>query len=106
MPLFQLVAICFSHQLVNKAFGGTVERTESNFVFGSDSVQFKDHILANEMLPCLPKAGTTWKLLESHRDEASLVLPTLQCPLNYHAPPFTVSLIYRCPPLIVPFWMS
>lgn len=65
----KLVAICFSHQLVNKAFGGTVERTESNFVFGSDSVQFKDHILANEMLPCLPKAGTTWKLLESHRDE-------------------------------------
>jgi GMP synthase-like glutamine amidotransferase len=71
------LAICFSHQLINKAYGGKVENAGCGFIFGTDQVKFQE----SEMFPVKfravvdkyrdDKGNLEWNLLQSHYDEVS-----------------------------------
>ena len=70
-----MLALCFSHQLVNKAYGGKVGNADYGFIFGADKIEFrKSERLPEEFRRLVEKhkgkeETLRWNLLQSHNDE-------------------------------------
>lgn len=67
----KIVGICFGHQLINEAFGGTVTKNvDHGFILGADKIKISiPEDLAGSAISELLEDGTTWKMLQSHGDE-------------------------------------
>ena len=67
----KIVGICFGHQLINQAFGGTVTKNvDHGFILGADEIKISiPEDLAGSAISELLEDGTTWKMLQSHGDE-------------------------------------
>ena len=67
----KLFGSCFGHQLINKAFGGTVTKNaDQGFIFGADGIKISiPEDLGDSAISRLLADGTSLKMLQSHGDE-------------------------------------
>ncbi|XP_063683405.1 uncharacterized protein LOC134817926 [Bolinopsis microptera] len=67
----KLFGSCFGHQLINKAFGGTVTKNvDQGFIFGADGIKISiPEDLGDSAISMLLEDGTSLKMLQSHGDE-------------------------------------